>query len=103
MKHSKPGNVTDLAAARLQRQEKPFDQVERVARECAELVCSRLTEMYGGPATLQRLERRTDLPIEHIFDAHFSLEWNGKALHRTVRIAVDDNARLVHMEPFNVE
>lgn len=55
---------------------------ERGARDCADLICQRLTKLYGGPATIQTLERKN---MTHYL-LIVSVQWNEKAEHRRFNI-----------------
>lgn len=57
---------------------------ERAARDCAALICQRLTNLYGGPATIQTLERKT---MTHYL-LIVSVQWNDKAEHRRFNITL---------------
>ena len=96
MSTSNDGKVASLADARLQKSSKS-DMWEASARVSADLVLSRLSSMYGGPVTLQALERKSHLQ----FTARYSAQWNDKLVHRSVTINLDDAGNFVNMEALN--
>lgn len=91
MKHSSHGKIVDLAKARIDKTSSPTDPWEQAARSCAELLCSRLSEIYGGQgAALETLERTSGKSHEPgSFRACYSAAWaDGRAIHRGVTITV---------------
>lgn len=96
MSHSNHGNVSDLASARLSKTSKPGDMLEQKARVCADLMCSRLASIYGGPVTLQGLE-----PDGHLqYKARLSCEWGDppKFVHRVAIIRLYHNGDVNDVE-----
>lgn len=91
MKHSSHGKIVDLAKVRIDKTTSNTDPWELAARSCAELLCSRLTEVYGGRgAALETLERTSG---QHqgpgSFRACYSAAWaDGRAVHRAVTITL---------------
>ena len=95
MSHSNRENVTDLAHARLKKTSQAGG-MEPKARVCADLMCARLISIYGGPVTLQSLERDTALQ----YTARFSCEWGDppKTVHRTAIIRLFADGEINEVE-----
>lgn len=70
--------------------------MEEKAKDCADLMCTRLTDIYGGPATLQSLQGTQTLEYE----ARISCEWGDppKFVHRVACIRLHANGEVRDIE-----